>query len=101
MVVGTGQGSGLTNRAIAATGGEETHALTGAESVGHTHTMANHTHPIGVIAGNITPGGGAGQWAANTGTPSTNTSDGATFSGTGAGHNTMPPFLVSTYIIKT
>lgn len=47
--VGTGQGSGLTNRALAATGGEESHTLTTSEMPSHTHTgtttsVGNHTH---------------------------------------------------------
>jgi microcystin-dependent protein len=42
--VGAGQGSGLTNRALAAVGGEEGHVLTAAELASHTHTMANHYH---------------------------------------------------------
>jgi len=58
MVIGAGQGASLTNRALAATGGEETHALTVAElashthtctatETAHTHTMGNHTHGLG------------------------------------------------------
>jgi microcystin-dependent protein len=51
--VGAGQGTGLTNRVLAATGGEEAHTLSVAElashthGVAHTHTMGNHTHTMG------------------------------------------------------
>jgi microcystin-dependent protein len=50
VAVGAGQGSGLTNRTLGVTGGEETHTLVLAElashthGVAHTHTMGNHTH---------------------------------------------------------
>jgi microcystin-dependent protein len=48
FVLGAGQGSGLTNRVLAATSGEETHLLTAAELASHTHTASstqgNHTH---------------------------------------------------------
>lgn len=51
-LVGMGQGSGLTNRVLAATGGEETHALSIAELAAHTHGgatgNANATHNHGV-----------------------------------------------------
>lgn len=86
--VGTGAGSGLTSRAIGATGGEETHALSEAELASHYHT-----YTIG------STGGGA--------TQARNLSSGADASfntssvGSGTGHNTMQPFLVATKIIKT
>jgi microcystin-dependent protein len=53
--IGVGQGSGLTSRALAATGGEETHALTVAEEAVHSHGMdhyhnwsaqGSHTHGV-------------------------------------------------------
>lgn len=43
-VIGVGQGTGLTNRAIGDNGGEETHVLTEAELATHTHTTQAHTH---------------------------------------------------------
>jgi microcystin-dependent protein len=47
-VVGVGQGTGLTNRALAATGGEEAHILSVAELASHNHTasQADHYHTI-------------------------------------------------------
>ena len=44
VIVGSGQGSGLTQRVLGATGGEETHALTTAEGPAHTHTDSGHGH---------------------------------------------------------
>jgi microcystin-dependent protein len=51
-VVGAGQGAGLSNRALAAKGGEESHVLTAAELAAHAHSgtsagqSANHTHTL-------------------------------------------------------
>lgn len=51
VTVGAGDGPGaLSNRILAATGGEETHVLVAAElaahthDITHTHTLGNHTH---------------------------------------------------------
>ena len=51
VVVGTGQGSGLTNRNLASSGGAETHTLTTAEMPSHSHTGTSdsggsHSHTI-------------------------------------------------------
>lgn len=80
VVVGTGQGSSLTNRVIGASGGAETVTLSTANMAPHTHgtvlgqhqhTMGNHSH-----AHAHTPSGG-GQYLAS-GTPSANVQIGAT-----------------------
>jgi microcystin-dependent protein len=49
FIVGVGQGAGLTNRVLAATGGEETHLLSVAEMPVHAHTISDpgHAHSIG------------------------------------------------------
>lgn len=81
--VGTGQGAGLTNRAIAATGGVETHPLVIAELAAHTHESFNTSAgagATGVALGQPGPSGAAGS---------------------GTAHQTMHPFLVVTFIIKT
>ena len=177
MIVGQGQTAPFTNRALAATGGEETHTLTVAEMPSHLHTVTDpghahavydpthnhghsdpghvhgvvdpthahavadptHSHQVNLSAGNMTGGGqaswnrggansatvaaatGIGIYAAATGiaiaahvtgmvnvAAATNISIYAAASGistvaagSGSAHNTMPPFLVMPYIIKT
>jgi microcystin-dependent protein len=45
--LGAGAGAGLTSRALASKGGEETHALVTGELAAHTHAGVNsHTHPF-------------------------------------------------------
>lgn len=87
--IGSGTGSGLTARTLAATVGAETHTLSAAESgVGaHTHaTVAGsqypNTSPAAAVANEVTGGGGGGLAAS-------------------AGHNNMQPSLVMHFIIKT
>jgi microcystin-dependent protein len=48
VTIGAGQGTGLANRALAAKGGEESHALTLAELAAHNHTASqpDHYHTI-------------------------------------------------------
>jgi microcystin-dependent protein len=88
--VGAGLGTGLTNRVLGATGGEEDHVLTVDEIPQHNHTM-------GVF--NRTSGLPAWEWG-------TDQADGALESsttgstGSGDAHNNMQPYLVTQYIIK-
>jgi microcystin-dependent protein len=89
MIVGMGQGTGLTNRVLAATGGEENHQLTIAELASHTHNVANG--PFMVYAGGSS-GLGSGTLI--------QTQNATLAAGSNTPHNTMPPFLVITYIIK-
>jgi microcystin-dependent protein len=117
-VIGSGQGSGLTNRALAATGGEEAHTQAIAELPAHnhtatqgthTHTDTGHSHSItnftlSAQAGSNAYGGAGGT---NTGSGSANitaASAGAiTVANTGSGipFNVMPPFVALNKIIKT
>ena len=48
ITLGAGQGTGLSNRAFAASGGEEAHPLTIAELAAHNHTasQADHYHTL-------------------------------------------------------
>ena len=55
--VGAGQGSGLTNRLLAATGGEEAHALSVAELASHSHTDSGHWHTSHTVSHNHSDSG--------------------------------------------
>ena len=88
--IGSGTGSGLTERAVGATGGEQTHLLTTAEMPSHTHTINESTY-TGVgnqVAVGVNP-------VAFSGNASTNSAGG------GGSHNVLQPYLVFNYYIKT
>jgi microcystin-dependent protein len=106
FVLGTGQGSGLANRVLAAIGGEENHQLTITELASHTHIQNAHVHRIGVASL-------AAAWATGSAvlTPQNYPGSGGSYNsesitainlntGSDSAHNNMPPFLVITYIIK-
>lgn len=101
--IGTGQGSGLTNRALAANGGEESHVLTTSELASHSHTDTGHTHSEGTATATLINGGleapasSAIPSIGVTGTGSAN----LTSAGSDSAHNTMHPFLALTAMIKT
>lgn len=98
VVVGAGQGTGLTNRVLGATGGEENHALTGAENGPHTHPIptATTTGSSGSIhdnSGNVP--------AAAPSFPTLGTTTAATSSsGSGTPHNVMQPWAAANYLIR-
>lgn len=114
--LGSGTGAGLTARAIGQSGGEESHALNSGEGPTHTHTATvtdpGHSHAAGP---NIHPSAG---WTG--GTPYIQVGDsnptmynisviasatGITVananSGSGMAHNTLHPYCVTNFIIKT
>lgn len=88
--VGAGTGAGLTARTLAATGGEEGTVLVANNLPAHTHDI---TTPTGSTGSNT------GFMADRTGGSKTVTS--ANNSTTNTAHNTMQPFVVTNYIIKT
>lgn len=96
--VGAGLGGvSFTNRVIGATGGEEVHLLTAAESgvPAHTHLGPGTQLLVGGGTGNanITTGGGGYNNGSNTVQPNAASS-------ASSAHNNMPPFSVLSYLIK-
>jgi microcystin-dependent protein len=88
---------GITARAFATLGGEETHVLSVAEMASHAHAFDHFHSYIGVNAGSSWGGGsGWGPVAANSGSPSA----GMQAAGGNVAHNTMQPFSVVYYIVK-
>lgn len=88
-VIGAGLGSGLTNRVVAATGGEETHLLTAAELPAHNHPLDVATGGVSGSANSAVQGGPAGNVINTDSSP------------IGVTHNNMQPFLVLRKIIAT
>ena len=87
--IGAGQGSGLTNRSLAGTGGAETHQLTTNEMPQHNHTYDAVKKISGgddVCGGNMNAASGN----YNTGN-----------AGSDSAHNNMQPWAGVNFIIKT
>lgn len=107
--IGAGLGSGLTNRILAASGGEEDHVLTEAELAIHDHSVTDPTHAHPAASGSFVVTGGVavyedGITTAGTAEASTAASTtGVTVDNAGSdiAHNNMQPFAVATMIIKT
>ena len=87
--VGQGTGSGLSPRALGATGGAETHTLIEAELPAHTHDIDLYDAASGSPVVTKT-----GDSVGNVATIQSGSA------GSGAAHNNMPPFLVTAWIIK-
>jgi len=88
--IAAGQGSGLTNRSLAAVGGEETHQLTTGEMPAHTHAITYAVLSGGSQSGFQLVSNGIGSGTAASGSTGSNTA-----------HNTMPPFIALTFFIFT
>lgn len=94
-VIGAGAGTGLTERAVGDTGGEESHVLSGGEMPVHSHLDSGHIHSIHshFTALAVAPG----ELPVSTPNPlpeSTSTGNAAIGNaGSGNAHNTMPPFV--------
>lgn len=113
--IGLGQGTSLTNRTLAATGGSETHTLSTTEMPSHSHNITDpgHTHTQTTVNDDFNSTGsypnyntpsfaqydsaGSKTWSninsANTGISINST-------GGGGAHNNMQPFVVLRYLIK-
>ena len=106
--VGYGQGSGLTNRTMANTGGAETHTLTTTEMPSHNHGVndPSHSHTyqtfdsIGGAIGNVNGTNSGGRYY-NQNTYGAYTGISIQNAGSGGAHNNMQPYVVVNFIIKT
>lgn len=106
--IGLGQGSALTNRALGATGGAETHTLSGAEMPSHSHgvTDPGHAHSYVNNTDNQNTDNAFGTQTAADETDLSKTTGSSTTgisiqnTGGGAAHNNMQPFVVLRYLIK-
>jgi len=89
FVLGSGQGTSLTNRNINTIGGEENNTLTVAQMPSHNHSKSYpiHNYP-GSDGGGNTYAGKIQSWGDSQ------------YTGGSQPHNNMPPFYVLTYIMK-
>ncbi len=100
-LIGAGSGTGLTPRAVNASGGEETHTLIGSEMPVHSHLDAGHIHSI---HSHITlPVVAPGELPVSCPNPlPESTSGGNAAIGNAGGdtaHNNMPPFVALKYAV--
>lgn len=90
-IIGSGHGTGLTNRNIGSKGGSETHILTEAEMPNHNHTVFVRFDRSSGALGNAVygdePNYGQGDLPSS-------------FTGGDQPHNNMQPWLALNYIIK-
>ena len=92
MAVGVGQGSGLTNRVLAATGGAATHALSSGENASHNHDSS--TKLADVYGSNKASSGSYNAAAAMTALTSGS-------AGSGSAHANLPAYLALHFLIVT
>lgn len=95
-----GTGSGLTNRAMGATGGSETVTLSADQLPAHTHTMNASTNAADAAdpAGAVLAEGGADIYVEDNANQALATSIGAT--GGSQPHDNLMPFQCTNYIIS-
>jgi len=102
-ILGTiGQGSGLTNRTLGTSTGEENHTLTTSEMPAHSHTSNATGGTLGLATsdGNNTAGGGLDATSGELNLYATPTALNINSAGGGGAHNNMQPtvFIAHTYI---
>lgn len=120
-LIGSGTGSSLSARTLAAIGGTETHTLTESEMPSHTHTQNSHAHGVtdpghthsvarpngsgsgfaldGVVS--TTPmASGSYVYSSATGISINSATPTNQNTGGSSAHNNMQPFLVATKVIK-
>jgi microcystin-dependent protein len=90
-LIGVGTGSGLSARAMAASGGAETHPLSTAELPAHAHTFQGES--LGNAGASTVP-----VFSANKAVDSTFWDTATT--GSGSSHQNMPPFKAVNFFIK-
>jgi microcystin-dependent protein len=98
--IGSGQGAGLTDRALGSSGGEEAHQLSVSEIPAHNH-LVNCTAADAVsidVGGNLLASPGTAIYKNTTPSTTMATSMIANTGGDGS-HNTMMPYLTVNYII--
>ncbi len=104
MPISTGTGSGLTERVIGDTGGEESHQLAESELPAHDHTI-NHNHAGNRSFVSFAQGSAAGanllRDTAGTAGVTTAHSGASGNAGGDGSHENMPPFLALPYLIYT
>jgi hypothetical protein len=93
VVIGSGSGAGLTARTHGATGGEEAHLLTSAES-----GLRDHTHNTEDNGGHYTINSGTSYNVVSSYGSGTGVTGGA--QNAVEAHNNMQPFLALTYVVK-
>lgn len=92
MAVGKGQGSGLTNRTLAATGGAANHTLSSGENATHNHDTNTQIEP---------------QYGSNKASSGSYTAAGAMTAmtsgsaGSGSSHTNLPAYLALHFLIVT
>jgi len=97
VCIGTGQGSGLTQRDLADTGGEETHTLIPDETA-----VVDHIHTLGIGPQSVANGS---DWTVlRTGNPvqfiQATSTQGTQSGPNGDPHENMPPYLALNYFIQ-
>lgn len=90
-LIGQGTATGFTDRAMGATGGEETHTLTSAEMPRHRHVM------VGKRDASSNQGSRPAFGAYSVGS---NRNANTEYTGSSGAHNNMPPFLALNVMIK-